>query len=136
MKPVNPGPRDNWVNHFNPAMAVGDDGSLRVVALVRREAPRIRNAKPYVDVQYQQFMNGGETFTAPIRIDVGRRANVRFAAVAGGRAFFGDYEQMAVAGPRTYVATCRAYRLHHGERGTIPATIHHQRTWVTVLRGG
>jgi len=136
VKPVNPGPRGNWVDHFNPAIAVGDDGSLRVVDLVRREAPRIRHAKSYVDVQYQQSMDGGKTFTAPIRVDVGRRADLRFAAVAGGGAFFGDYEQLAVAGSRTYVVTCRAYRLHHGEHGTIPATIHHQRTWVTVLRGG
>jgi hypothetical protein len=136
VKPVNPVPRGNWVDHYNPAIAVGDDGSLRVVDLVRREAPRIRHAKSYVDVQYQQSMDGGKTFTAPIRVDVGRRADLRFAAVAGGGAFFGDYEQLAVAGSRTYVVTCRAYRLHHGEHGTIPATIHHQRTWVTVLRGG
>jgi len=136
VKPVNPGPRGNWVDHYNVAIAVGDDGTLRVVDLVRREAPRIRNASPYVDVQYQQSTDGGRTFTAPIRVDVRRRADVRFAAVAGGRAFFGDYEQLAVAGPRTYVVTCRAVRLHRGERATIPATIHHQRTWVTVLRGG
>jgi len=136
VKPVNPGPRGNWVDHYNIAIAVGDDGSLRVVELVRREAPRIRNASPYVDVIYQQSLDHGKTFSAPLRIDVERRADIRFAAVADGNAFFGDYEQLAVAGSRTYVVTCRAYRMHHGERATIPATIHHQRTWVTVLRGG
>ena len=61
---------------------------------------------------------------------------MRFAAFSRNGAFFGDYNQLAVAGRRTYVVTCRAYRLHRNEQATFPPTVHHQRTWVTVLGGG
>jgi hypothetical protein len=115
---------------------VGADGSLRVAYLVRREAPSVSRFSPYVHVWYQRSLDGGRTFSAPIRIDIRRRSNVRFAAFSRGGAFFGDYDQLAVAGPRTYVATCRAYRIHRREPATFPPTVHHQRTWVAVVGGG
>ena len=96
----------------------------------------MRNASPFVHAFYQQSSDGGRTFTAPLRIDRGRRADVRFAAFSRGGAFFGDYETLAVAGSRTYVVTCRSYRLHRGERATFPPSVHHQRTWVSVVGGG
>src|SRR5207249_2123331 len=98
--------------------------------------PSISNASPFVDVVYQQSLDGGRTFSPPLRLDRGRRADVRFAAFSRGGAFFGDYGQIAAAGPRSYVTTCRAYRLHRGERATFPPSVHHQRTWVTVVGGG
>src|SRR5207247_2166575 len=107
-KRVNPGPRGNWLDRYNTAIAVGDDGSLRVVYLSRQEAPSMKDASPYVDVFYQQSLDKGRTFSAPLRLDRDRRADVRFAAFSRDGAFFGDYQQIAVAGPRSYVTTCRS----------------------------
>ena len=133
--PVNPRPRNDWVDHYNTTLAVGHDGSLRVGYLVRREAPKASTFSHFVDVAYQQSFDGGRTFSPPMRIDR-RRADVRFAAFSRNGAFFGDYDQLAPAGTRTYVATCRSYRLRPNEPATFPPSVHHQRTWVTVLGGG
>jgi hypothetical protein len=135
LKRVNPGPRADWVDRYNTMLAVGADGSLRVAYLRRQEAPTTTKFSNFVDVYYQQSLDGGRTFSAPLRIDR-RRADVRFAAFSRDGAFFGDYNQLAPAGRRTYVVTCRSYRLHKGERATFPPSVHHQRTWVTVLGGG
>jgi hypothetical protein len=135
LKRVNPGPKKDWVDRYNVMLAVGPDGSVRIGYLQRQEAPSMGKASPYVDVYYQQSLNHGRTFGAPLRIDR-RRADVRFAAFSRGGAFFGDYNELAAAGSRTYVVTCRAYRLHKGERATFPPAVQHQRTWVTVLGGG
>jgi len=136
LKRVNPGPRGNWLDRYNTAIAVGDDGSLRVVYLSRQEAPSMKDASPYVDVFYQQSLDKGQTFSAPLRLDRDRRADVRFAAFSRDGAFFGDYQQIAVAGPRSYVTTCRSFRLHRTEPATFPPSSYHQRTWVTVVGGG
>jgi hypothetical protein len=132
LKRVNGGSKKNWVDHYNTMLAVGPDGSLRVAYLQRKEAANTSKFSHFVDVYYQQSLNGGRTFSAPLRIDR-RRLDVRFSAFSRAGAFFGDYNQLAAAGSRTYVVTCRSYRLHRGEPATFPPTVHHQRTWVTVV---
>jgi hypothetical protein len=132
---VNRGSRKDWVDRYNTMLAVGPDHSVRVAYLQRHEAPTTDRFGPFVDVYYQQSLDGGKTFSRPLRIDR-KRADVRFAAFSRNGAFLGDYNQLAVAGSRTYVVTCRAYRLHKDETATFPPAVHHQRTWVTVLGGG
>ena len=72
---------------------------------------------------------------SPLRVNH-KHADVRFAAFSRNGAFFGDYNQLAVAGPRTYVVTCISYRTRKGEPASFPPQVHHQRTWVAVVGGG
>jgi hypothetical protein len=135
LKRVNPGPTNDWVDHYNTMLAVGPDGSLRVGYLQRREAAKVNKMSPYVDTYYQQSLDGGKTFSAPLRVNR-RHADVRFAAFSRKGAFFGDYNQLAAAGPRTYLVSCIAYRTRKTEPATFPPSVHHQRTWVAVVGGG
>jgi hypothetical protein len=132
---VNPGPTNDYVEHFTPAIAVGRDGILRVAYRQQRQARDvldIPDRTPFVDTYYQQSRDG-ETFTRPLRVNRRVRTDIRFASYSRESAFLGDYSQIAVAGSWAYVVRCEAYRLRRAERAEWPPHVHHQRTWVAVV---
>ncbi|HEX2241556.1 MAG TPA: sialidase family protein [Actinomycetota bacterium] len=132
---VNPGPTDNYVDHFAPWLAVDPEGSLRVAYRTQQEAESPSDYVPFVDTWYVESHDAGATFTRPLRINRHVRTDVRFAAKAQSRAFFGEYNQIAVAGSWTYVPRAEAFPLTAKERrGAIfPPLVHHQRIWVAVV---
>lgn len=132
---VNPGTPGDWIDRYNPAVGIGPDGSVRIAYRARREAAAVKDFSPYVDTFYQRSLDGGRTFSAPLRVNR-VRTNVDFAAFSRNGAFLGDYHQVAVAGARTYVVRCEAYAPSPDAPATFPPTVHHQTTWVAVVGGG
>lgn len=135
VKKVNLGAPDDQVDSYNPSLAAGPNGVLRVAYRVRQEAAAVQDFSPYVDTYFQRSLDGGATFTRPLRVNR-VRTNVNFAAFSRNGAFLGDYNQIAIAGKRTYVVRCEAYPLSADEPSTFPPSVYHQRTWVAVLGGG
>lgn len=135
---VNPGRTDDHVEHFTAAIAVGEDG---VVRLMYRRQPQEARAEdiprysPYVDTYYQQSTDDGESFTKPLKVNRRVRTDIRFASYSRESAFLGDYNQIAVAGSWAYVIRTEAYRLSRGEPAEWPPAVHHQRAWVAVVDG-
>lgn len=131
-KKVNPGKGGGRKDHYNPMLAVGPDGSVRIGYLVRREGASESDFSPYVRTYFQQSMNHGKTWSKPLILNR-QRSDVRFAAFSRGGAFFGDYNQMAAAGSWTYITRCIAYSPFPGAPAEFPPKVHHQQTWVAVI---
>jgi hypothetical protein len=132
---VHPGEPDDYLDHFHPALAVGLDGSVRIAYRTQQEAASEDEFSRYVDTWFVQSSDGGETFKPPMKVNRRVRTDVRFAALAQGRAFLGDYHQIAVAGSWTYIARTEAFPLNAAQRkkSPYPDAVHHARTWVAVL---
>jgi len=136
---VNAGPPDDQVDRYDPSVAVGPGPTVRVTWRQRQETDSadVTTYSTRVSTWAAQSTDGGMTFAPALRID--RDINdVRFGAFSRGGTFQGDYDQLATATDgTTYVVHCEAVQLDPAE--TPPATpsattVHHQRTWVTVLR--
>ncbi|MFN2524893.1 MAG: sialidase family protein [Actinomycetota bacterium] len=132
---VNGGPTDDHVDHFAPWLDVGDDGSVRLVYRTQREAESPADFSPFVDTWYVESTDNGATFSAPVKVNRRVRTDVRFAAKARAKAFFGEYNQIAAAKSWTYVARAESFALSSAERrkALFPPVVHHQRIWVAVL---
>ncbi len=130
---VNPGKPDDLIEHFTPAIAVGEDGIVRISYRTQRQADVQTKFSPFVDTVYQQSVDGGETWTKPIKINLNVRTDVRFAAFGSGEIFLGDYSQIAVTGSWAYVVRCEAVRLRPSERAVFPPLVRHQRLWVALV---
>lgn len=128
---MNGGPTGDYVNHYNPWLAVGGDGVVRVAYRVRQEAADVAAFSPYIDTYFQQSADG-VTWSEPQRVN-SVRTDVRFAAFSRNGAFLGDYHQIAVGGPFTYIARCEAYSVAADDIAEFPPKVHHQRTWVAVM---
>jgi hypothetical protein len=130
---VNPGPTDDFLEHFTPAIAVGDDGIVRISYRTQQQDESIAKFSPYVDTIYQQSTDGGETWSKPLKVNQRVRTDIRFAAFSRVSAFLGDYSQVAVGGSWAYIVRAEAYRVSKKEKATFPPTVHHQRIWVAVV---
>ena len=133
---VNTGPVNDFVDHWCGAVDVGPAGDVRVSYRTRKEAAgETRNGSTFsvrVGTFYQESLDHGDTFTDPISVST-VVSDVRFAAESRGGAFLGDYEQLAAAGPYTYVVREEPVRVKPSEAATFPPSFHHQRTWVAVV---
>ena len=130
---VNPGPTGDHVDRWCTSIAVGADGTVHVMYRQRHE---VSTAGDFwdVDTYVQESTDGGATFTAPLRVNR-VRTDIRFGAVSRGGTFLGDYDQLAVGGGLTYVVRAEAFSVVPGEPATFPPTVHHQRTYVAVVKG-
>jgi hypothetical protein len=104
-------------DHFTPAVAAYG-GFVHFLYRSRR------NLSPRVDARYVVSADGGSTFGPERRL--GRTADLRFAAVAGGRAFLGDYAGLAASADAAHAVWCLPSRPH----GTPPP---HQTTWSATI---
>lgn len=129
---VNPGKGGGRKDHYNPMLAVGPDGSVRIGYLERKEGASEGDFSPFVNTYFQQSTNHGKTWSTPLHVNR-NKSDVRFAAFSRGGAFFGDYNQMAAAGSWTYITRCVAYSPFSGAPAMFPPKIHHQQTWVAVV---
>jgi hypothetical protein len=143
---VNPGPADDWVNHWGATVGVAPDGSVRIAYHQRREAEQVAadgsTFSRRVDTIYQESDDGGQIFSKPLRVNR-VDGDLGFAAASGEseagshpEPFLGDYFQLAVAGRVTYIARTEAVRVKVSEPARYPPIFHHQRLWVAVVRSG
>ncbi|MCW2778693.1 MAG: hypothetical protein JWN17_2418 [Frankiales bacterium] len=136
---VNGGPTGDQVDHYDPAVAVGK-GTVRVMWRQRQETASadVTTYATRVSTWVAQSVDGGKSFAPALRVD--RDVNdVRFAAFSRGGAFQGDYDQIATATDgRSYVVHAEAVPQSAAEvPPAVPSatTVHHQRMWVTSVRG-
>jgi hypothetical protein len=136
LKNLRTGRSNDWVDRFNSMIGVGPDGTVSVAYRQRQEAASPGDMSTFVDTYYVRSTDGGKTFSSPLRVNKSVRADARFAAFSRNGAMWGDYNQLAVAKDGTvYIARCESYALHKGEEADFPPAVHHQRTWVAVVKG-
>jgi hypothetical protein len=146
---VNPGPKDDKVNHYNVTVAVGEDGKVYVDYRVRDQSgtpPLFAPAR--IDTYHQQSTDGGRTWTAPLLID-SVASNPLYGAFSRDGTFEGDYNQTATAGGYTYVTRAKGLPASAGERTAltpVPGKMtqveltpnglghQHQSNWVALVR--
>jgi hypothetical protein len=130
---VSPGATDDFLEHFTPAIAVGQDGIVRISYRTQQQAESFGDFTPYVDTLYQESKDGGETWSTPLKVNQTVRTDIRFATFSRNSAFLGDYSQVAVTGSWAYIVRCEAYRLTKKEKAGFPPLVYHTRTWVAVV---
>ena len=134
---VNGGPVADLVDHYDPAVAVADNGTVDVMWRQRREtaATDVTGYSHVVDTYLARSRDRGMSFGPALKVNRSP-SDTRFGAFSRGGLFQGDYDQVATARGLTYVVRCEAYAPN---RQTPPpdrpsaATVHHQTTWVAVL---
>jgi hypothetical protein len=112
---VNP-PDNNFIDHYNPTIAIGADSILRV-AYRQRPEPNgaVLSGPGYpIDTYYQEAPTGTTTsasFSAPLKADTTQNTNdPQFGAFSRGGIFEGDYEQIAAVGTdQSYVVRDEAW---------------------------
>ena len=146
---VNPGPKDDKINHYNVTVAAGEDGTVYVDYRVRDQsgAPPLFEP-PRIDTYHQQSTDGGKTWTAPLLID-SVPSNPLYGAFSRDGTFEGDYNQTATAGGYTYVTRAKGMPASDGERTALTPVAgsmtqveltpgglghQHQSNWVSLVR--
>src|SRR3954468_17080299 len=146
---VNPGPKDDKVNHYNVTVAVGEDGKVYVDYRVRDQSgtPPLF-APPRIDTYHQQLSDAGRTWTEPLLVD-SVPSNPLYGAFSRDGTFEGDYNQTATAGGYTYVTRAKGLPAAAGERAAltpVPGQMtqveltpnglghQHQSNWVALVR--
>lgn len=134
---VNPGRTDDVLDHYDPSVAVHGDGTVDVIWRQRQEtadgdATRFSHQ---VDTFLARSSDHGVSFGAPVKVNLAP-SDTRFGAFSRSGLFQGDYDQVATAGPLTYVV--RSESAAPGRSAVAPTspsatTVHHQTTWVAVL---
>jgi hypothetical protein len=153
-KPVNPAPRTGKVDHYGASVAVSQDGIVHVAYRVRDESPPAPLYSPEIDTYYQESRDGGKTWTSPLKVDA-QPSIAPYDAFSRDGAFEGDYDQLASAGPNTYISRDQGAPSYPGEpvaltafrdpnAPTTPKVAlteagkghQHQVTWVALVREG
>ena len=103
---------------------------------------------PAIDTYYQRSLDGGSTWTAPLKVD-NVASNPYYDAFSRDGSFEGDYNELASAGGYTYIARCQGQPAFAGEvaplvpnpdgSNTLVLTEsgkghQHQSTWVALVR--
>jgi hypothetical protein len=145
---VNPGSTTDHVDHYGVSVAVGNAGSVNVAYRVRDESGAGPLYTDSIDTYYQESTNGGDSFTAPLKVDT-VASNPWYDAFSRDGSFEGDYNQIASAGGYTYVVRCQGQPAYAGEppplianpdgSNTVVLTEagkghQHQSAWVALVR--
>jgi hypothetical protein len=134
---VNPGPTGDDLDHYNPSVAVHDDGTVDVIWRQRQESASndVETYSRDVDTYLARSHDHGVTFGVPLKLDLAP-SDTRYGAFSRGGLFQGDYDQVATSGGLTYVVRSESYAPSSGsvapETPSATAT-HHQTTWVAVV---
>ncbi|MEA2647283.1 MAG: hypothetical protein QOE92_2366 [Chloroflexota bacterium] len=150
-------PTDDYVDRYN-AMVAAADGVLLALEIAHVEdanqAGDGSTFSRYIDTYYQQSTDGGQSFTAPLKVNTTLN-DFYYGAFSRNGLFQGDYSQIAVSGPLVYITRDQSHPLVPGEDPGLvyssgddvyvgnggscevatPACLTHlhQRTWVAVL---
>src|SRR3954452_14548840 len=153
-KPVNPGPRDDKIDHYGASVAIGDDGAVHVAYRTRDESGKAPLYSPDIDTYYQESRDGRKTWTAPLQVDA-QPSKALYDAFSRDGSFEGDYDQLASAGGNTYIARDQGAPSYPGEPAALSPFVdpqdpttpkvalteagkghQHQVTWVALVREG
>jgi hypothetical protein len=135
LKNLRTGKGNDYIDRFNSMLGIAPDGTVTVAYRQRQEAAATADMSNFVDTYLVRSKNAAATFSAPLRVNRAVRADQRFAAFSRNGAFWGDYNQLAVAKDGTvYVVRCESAAATRGEPAEFPPSVHHQRTWVAVVR--
>jgi len=140
---INADPTNDWTNHWNTMLDVGQDGIVHVAYRQRYEKPGVPSGRsatglsPYVDTYYQESSDQGAHWTAPLKVN-SVTTDVGYCAFSRGGCFLGDYNQLAAASNGTvYIVRDEAYASYAGEPCNCSFTSgnghQHQYTWVAVV---
>jgi hypothetical protein len=141
---VNPGPKDDHVDHYGATVAVGADGIVHVAYRVRNESGAAPLFSPAIDSYYQESRDGGKTFSDPVKID-SQPSNALYGAFSRAGTFEGDYDELATGGGRSYFVRCQGQPAAPGEPPALAASgtalelpdagrgHQHQSCWVAVV---
>ena len=134
---VNPGRTDDDLDHYNPSVAVHQDGTVDVIWRQRQETSSndVTSYSLDVDTYLARSHDHGQHFGAPLKVDLSP-SDTRFGAFSRAGLFQGDYDQVATAGDLTYVVRSESYA--PDSRTAAPdvpsaTTVHPQPTWVAVV---
>ena len=134
---LNRGPKNNWVDHYNPSIAVHKDGTVDVIWRQRTETASADEStySLKIDTYLARSHTRGESFGLPLKVDRSP-SDTRYGAYSRNSLFQGDYEQVATAGGLTYIVRCESYA--PSKKAIAPdvlsaTTRHHQTTWVSVV---
>jgi hypothetical protein len=143
---VNPGPKDDKVNHYNVTVAVGEDGKLYVDYRQRDQSGAAPLFTPTIETYHQQSSDAGRTWTQPLLVD-SVPSNAYYDAFSRNGSFEGDYNQTASVGGYTYVTRAKGLPASAGEPPaltkatdtTVALTAaglghQHQSNWVSLIR--
>jgi hypothetical protein len=145
---INPGSTTDHVDHYNVTVAVGEAGSVHVAYRRRDESGNAPLYSDTIDTYYQESIDGGSTFTAPLKVD-SVPSNPYYDAFSRDGSFEGDYNQVASASGFTYVVRCQGQPAFAGETPALtpnPAGSNtlvlteagkghqHQSAWVALVR--
>ena len=140
---INPGPTNDFVNHFNTSISTGADGSLHVMYRQRNETPGTPSARsagglsPYIDTYYQESGDGGSTWSVPLKVN-SVSSDVGYAAFSRGGAFLGDYDQIVTGSNGwSWITRDESLPATPGEPCNCSFTSgnghQHQSTWVAIV---
>ncbi len=134
---VNGGPAADSVDHYNPSVAVHQDGAVDVIWRQREESPSddVSTYSTHIDTYLSRSFDSGKTFGRAIKVNRAP-SDTRFGAFSRDGLFQGDYEQVATSGGLTYVVRCESYapsRKTPAPDDPNASTTHHQTTWVAVI---
>ena len=145
---VNPGPKDDQINHYNVTVAVGEDGTVYVDYRQRDQSSTPPLFTPRIDTYHQQSTDGGRTWTNPLLID-SVPSNPWYGAFSRDGTFEGDYNQTATQSGYTYVTRAKGLPAFDGEPQPLTAVKdsktqveltgpgighQHQSNWVALVR--
>jgi hypothetical protein len=138
---VNPGPTSDHVDHYMPAIAVGEHGYLHLAYKVRNETPGPGGRLPLtIDAYYQESYDHGETWTDPLKVNA-EPSNAGYGAFSRAGLFEGDYFQIASVKGYTYYTRTQAAPKFAGEVQPLDPDLRdsrrghqHQSNWVAVIR--
>ena len=145
---VNPGSTIDHVDHYAVGVAVGAGGTVHVSYRQRDESSHGPLYTPVIDTYYQESVDGGSTWTTPLKVNK-VASNPWYGAFSRNGTFEGDYDQIASAGGYTYIVRCQGASAYKGEpaplvpnpngSNTLVLTEEgkghqHQATWVALVR--
>ena len=111
---VNPGSTSNHIDHYGAMVAVGQGGTVHVGYRQRDESGKGPLYTDAIDTYYQESFNGGDSFTAPLKVDR-KTSNPWYGAFSRDGTFEGDYDQIISAGGYTYLVRCQGAPAYSGE---------------------
>jgi hypothetical protein len=140
-KRINGGSTTDHIDHYMPAVAVGEHGVVHIAYKVRDESPGAGGRmSPYIDAYYQESYDGGETFTAPLKVNK-EPSQAGYGAYSRAGLFEGDYFQIASVKGYTYYTRTQAAPAYAGEPKPLDPDLRdarrghqHQSNWVALIR--
>src|SRR5437763_9159167 len=145
---INPGSTNDHVDHYGVTVGVGTDGAVHVAYRTRDESGQGPLYAPVIDTYYQRSLDGGGSWTVPLKVDK-VASNPYYDAFSRDGSFEGDYNELASSGGYTYIARCQGQPAFAGEpaplipnpdsSNTLVLTEvgkghQHQSTWVALVR--